>query len=57
MKTIKLILVTLLIPLAQMANGQQTNDSVLTLRACIQLGISNNFKLNQARLETPRDGP
>lgn len=52
MKTIKLILVTLLIPLAQIANGQQANDSALTLRACIQLGISNNFKIIQARLET-----
>lgn len=54
MKTIKLILATLLIPLAQMATGQQTKDSALTLKACIQLGISNNFKLNQARLETEK---
>lgn len=34
--------------------GQQPADSVLSLKACIQLSFANNLKLKQAQLETDK---
>ncbi|MGV8136954.1 MAG: TolC family protein [Mangrovibacterium sp.] len=46
------ILLTGFFPLA--VNGQQPADSVLSLKACIQLSFANNLKLRQAQLETDK---
>lgn len=51
--TIANILFTGLIAITQPATGQ-TNDSLLTLEACIRLSFTNNFKLKQAQLETEK---
>ncbi len=50
---ITIILFTGLIAVTQIVTGQ-TNDSVLTLNACIKLSFTNNFKLRQLKLETEK---
>lgn len=52
-KNLAMLLFTGLITVTQTAPGQ-TNDSVLTLNACIKLSFTNNFKLKQAQLETEK---
>ncbi len=54
MRTFKIALFVVLITLIQMARGQQACDSVLSLKACIQLSFTNNFKLRQAKLDTDK---
>jgi len=54
MRTFKIALFVVLITLIQTTRGQQACDSVLSLKACIQLSFANNFKLRQARLDTDK---
>ncbi len=54
MQTIKIFLLIVLFTLSQIARGQETGDSVLSLKACIQLSFIHNAKLEQARLETEK---
>lgn len=48
----KTIMLAFFFPLA--VNGQQPADSVLSLKACIQLSFANNLKLRQAQKETDK---